>query len=61
MVTRHNSIRRKKKARRGAAVLDFALVVGIILPMAAFVLWVAPRIILRVYEMISVIVSWPFM
>jgi hypothetical protein len=47
--------------RKGAASLDYVLVLGIILPMAAFVLGIGPRIIRLAYEMVCVLVSWPFM
>ena len=52
---------RRRSARRGAATIDLALLLGIILPLAAFVLWAAPRIMNLVYEMIGLFVSWPFM
>ena len=47
--------------RKGVASLDYVLVGGVVLPMAAFVLWIAPRIIQQVYDMIAVQVGWPFM
>jgi len=47
--------------RTGAASLDYVLVGGVVLPMAAFVLWIAPRIIQQVYDMIAVQIGWPFM
>jgi hypothetical protein len=46
--------------RRGAATIDYVLVMGIILPLAAFLIWAAPRIMNLVYEMTSVLVSSPF-
>ena len=49
------------RVRRGSATLDYVLVMGIILPMAAFLLWAGPRIMNLVYEMLTVVVSWPFM
>jgi hypothetical protein len=33
----------------------------VILPLAAFVLWAAPHLMNLVYQMTSVLVSWPFM
>lgn len=47
--------------RRGVATLDYVLLIGIVFPLAAFVLVVAPQIMLRVYEMVCAMVSWPFM
>lgn len=55
------SIGRSNRRRRGAATLDYVLLLAIILPMAAFVLWASPRIMNLVYEMTCVLVSWPFM
>jgi hypothetical protein len=51
----------RARPRRGAASLDYVLILGIILPMAAFALWAGPRIMNLVYEMTSVLVTWPFM
>jgi ABC-type uncharacterized transport system permease subunit len=51
----------RRHRRRGAASLDYVLVLGVILPLAAFMLWAAPRVMNLVYEMTSVLVSWPFM
>jgi len=41
--------------------LDYALILGVVMPMTAFVMWLAPRMITRVYEMSCTLVSWPFM
>jgi len=47
--------------RRGLASLDYVLILGVILPMVLVVMWAGPRIILLAYEMVCVLVSWPFM
>lgn len=47
--------------RAGAASLDYVLLLGVILPLVAFISMIAPRIIRLAYEMVSVLVSWPFM
>jgi len=52
---------KRRPNRRGAAVLDYVLVLGVILPLATFVMVVCPRIMNLVYEMLSLFVSWPFM
>jgi hypothetical protein len=52
---------RRRRDRRGAATLDYALVLGVVLPMVGFCLWAGPRLIRQVYEMTLVLVSWPFM
>ncbi|HTN76389.1 MAG TPA: hypothetical protein VL096_14120 [Pirellulaceae bacterium] len=50
-----------RRARRGAATLDYVLVMGVVLPLATFVLWIAPRMMLRVYELLCLIVASPWM
>jgi ABC-type uncharacterized transport system permease subunit len=47
--------------RRGVASLDAMLLIGVILPLAAFMLWAGPRIMNLAYQMICMLVSWPFM
>jgi hypothetical protein len=47
-------------ARRGVASLDYILVLGVLLPLAVFVLWAGPRLMRLAYEMLAVLVSWPF-
>ena len=49
------------RGRRGLASLDYILILCIICPLATFVLWAAPRMMNLVYEMLCVLVSWPFM
>lgn len=55
------AVRLRTRRRAGAAALDYVLVLGVILPLVVFVMWAGPRIIRLAYEMISVLVSWPFM
>lgn len=50
----------RRRARTGAATLDYALLLGVVLPMAAFCLWAGPRLMRQVYEMLLVCISWPF-
>ena len=47
--------------RKGAAALDYVLIVATILPMVVFVMWAGPRIMRLAYEMACVLISWPFM
>jgi hypothetical protein len=49
------------RSRRGVASLDYVLILGVVLPLVAFILWIGPRIMRLVYEMTCVLVSWPFM
>ena len=51
---------RFRTGRRGAATLDYVLVMGIILPLATFLFWACPRIMAFVYNMTCVQWSWPF-
>jgi hypothetical protein len=37
------------------------LILGIIVPCLIFLMWAGPKIMSMVYEMDSVLVSWPFM
>jgi hypothetical protein len=53
--------RRRSLARGGAASLDYILVLGVIFPLAAFIMWIAPRIIRLAYEMAVVLISSPFL
>jgi len=49
-----------KDRRRGVASIDYVLVLGIILPLAAFLYRVVPKIINLVYDMVTVLTVWPF-
>jgi ABC-type uncharacterized transport system permease subunit len=62
MIHRHAAKRiDRRRARRGASAVDYALLLGVVLPMAAFILWVGPKMIRWVYEMVVALISWPFM
>jgi len=37
------------------------LVLGTVLPLVFFIVWIGPRIMRLAYEMVCVLVSWPFM
>jgi hypothetical protein len=50
-----------RKSRAGAASLDYVLILGIVLPMVTFLMWVGPKIMGLAYGMVSVLISWPFM
>jgi hypothetical protein len=47
--------------RRGAASLDYVLVICIVLPLAAFTFGIVPRMIDLTYHWTSLLVAWPFM
>ena len=47
--------------RRGAASLDYVLLLGVILPLVTFLMTVAPQIIRLAYEMVRIVVAWPWM
>ncbi|MEE2707190.1 MAG: hypothetical protein VX988_09075 [Planctomycetota bacterium] len=50
----------QKLRRSAAATLDYVLVLCVVFPLAAFLLYAGPRIIMLVYEMMAVMISWPF-
>ena len=52
---------RAASRRRGAAALDYVLILGVILPMIAFITWIAPRLIALTYEMVAGLIAWPFL
>lgn len=54
-------LRQIETSRRGAASLDYVLVLGVILPLVLFLFTVVPRMIQLVYEMAIVIVGSPLM
>jgi len=47
--------------RRGSATVDYFPLVCIVLPLATFLMWFAPRAIQSVYDLLTVVVAWPFM
>jgi hypothetical protein len=53
--------RPRAKSRRGAATLDYVLVMCIVLPLAVFLFRIGPRIIHSVYDVLTVLVASPFM
>lgn len=53
--------RHLRKRRKGAATLDYVLLICVVLPLAGFVMWAGPRIMNLVYEMTCVLISWPFL
>lgn len=53
--------RSRGRRRRGAAALDYVLVLAVALPLVAFMVSRGIRIIQLVYEMICLFISWPFM
>jgi hypothetical protein len=60
MVKVSRSIRHRGR-RRGAATLDYVLLMGVILPLATLVLWVCPRMMQLVYEVLCLFVASPWM
>jgi hypothetical protein len=52
---------RNLKRRLGAATLDYVLILGVVFPLLAFIFRVGPKIIRLAYEMVCVLISWPFM
>jgi hypothetical protein len=52
---------RPPRRRRGAALLDYVLVLGAALPMVAMSYYYSTKIIRAVYQMTCALVCWPFM
>lgn len=50
----------RAELRRGAATLDYILVLGVVFPLAALLLWIAPRMMRLFYDFTTVVVTWPF-
>ncbi|MFG0335486.1 MAG: hypothetical protein ACF8TS_19170 [Maioricimonas sp. JB049] len=53
--------RRPVARRGGAAVLDYVLALGVVLPLLAIVLPISRRIMQLVFEMTCTLIAWPFM
>lgn len=47
--------------RRGLSTLDYVLVLGVVMPLAGIVVPTGIRIIRAAYEMVVVMIAWPFM
>jgi len=43
------------------ASLDYVLILGVVFPLVVFIMWIGPRIMRLAYEMVCLLVSWPFM
>ena len=52
---------RRRHRRRGSATIDYFLIICIVLPLAALVLHFGPRAMHSVYDMLTVVVAWPFL
>ena len=51
----------RRARRRGAAsTLDYVLVLVVMLPMVVLVMFAGPHMMRAVYEMLCVMISWPF-
>lgn len=47
--------------RRGAASLDYVLILAVILPLVAMSIALSKQVMGLAYEVLCVVVSWPFM
>ena len=52
--------KRSQSCRRGSATIDYFLLMAVVLPLVAFMMQIAPRIMRLVYDLLTVVVSWPF-
>jgi hypothetical protein len=48
-----------RHGRTGSATIDYFLLICIVLPLAAFILRIAPRAMHSVYDFLTVVVAWP--
>ncbi len=53
--------RKRGRSRAGLASLDYVLILGVVLPLVALILCIGPRIMRLAYQIVCVLVSWPFM
>jgi hypothetical protein len=60
-LTAHSPGVRRHQKRRGSSTIDYFLIICIVLPLAAFILRIAPRAMHSVYDLLTVVVAWPFM
>ena len=51
----------RRRVRRGAATLDFVLVLGIVFALASLIVPLAMRLTRAAYDMVNVLISWPFL
>ena len=58
--SKHGQDARATRRRRGVSSLDYVLLLAVTLPTVGFFLVKGKLAILMVYEMICVLVSWPF-
>jgi hypothetical protein len=49
-----------RQNRRGNATLDYVLLMGVVLPMVAFVYWIGPRMMNLVFQLTNALLTWPF-
>jgi hypothetical protein len=54
-------VQKKRRNRRGAATIDYFLLMAVVLPLATFMMQIAPRIMRSVYDLLTIVVSWPFL
>jgi hypothetical protein len=50
-----------RRKRRGVSTLDYALVLGVVMPLALIVVPTGIRMVRAAYEMVVVMIAWPFL
>jgi len=60
-IDQHLGAGHRRFRRRASATIDYFLIICIVLPLAAFIMRIAPRAIHSVYDLLTVVVAWPFM
>jgi hypothetical protein len=57
----HQRLRWEPAWRSGAAMLDYVLVLGAVFALASLIVPASMRIARAAYDMLSVLISWPFL
>jgi len=52
---------RTANLRSGVSSLDYVLILGVVFPLVVFIIKIGPRIMQLAYEMVCLLISWPFM
>lgn len=61
MNLRRRNVIRKQRSRRGAVALEEVMILAVMLPLTAAAYFVSAKICRAVYDVLSVLVAWPFL
>jgi hypothetical protein len=60
-LTRTAFQRKRGRSRAGLASFDYVLILSVALPLVTWIMWIGPRIMRLAYQIVCVLISWPFM